>query len=189
MLRASISSESLPAEIPIRMQGNGRPVRQGSVSNADFVEFYTRTKDRSLGVVVTLGLRPDEAEEAVAEAYARAWDRWGKVRAMDSPEAWVIRTAVNANISWWRKHRRESPYDILPESLVTHATDRQDLVAALRRLPARQREVVILRYLLDLDTRQTAAQLGITAGTVASQLHRGLAALRTHLTQPEGISR
>ena len=107
-------------------------MRQGSVSSAEFVEVYTRTKDRSLGVVVTLGLRPDEAEEALAEAYARAWGRWGKVRTMDSPEAWVIRTAVNANISWWRKRRKESPYEVLPESPVTPATDRPDLVAALR---------------------------------------------------------
>jgi RNA polymerase sigma-70 factor (sigma-E family) len=164
-------------------------VRQVVVSSTEFVEFYTRTKDRSVGVVAALGLRPDEAEEAVAEAYVRAWSRWQKIRTMNSPEAWIVRTAVNANISWWRKRRRESPHETLPESTVVDGTDRPDLVAALRRLPPRQRDVVVLRYLLDLDTKQTASQLGISVGTVTSQLHRGLAALRSQLTHPEGISR
>jgi RNA polymerase sigma factor (sigma-70 family) len=52
------------------------------------------------------------------------------------------------------------------------------LVTALRRLPSRQREVIVLRLLLDLDTATTAQTLGMPAGTVGSHLHRGLAALR-----------
>jgi DNA-directed RNA polymerase specialized sigma24 family protein len=54
-------------------------------------------------------------------------------------------------------------------------------VAALRRLPARQREVIALRLLLDLDTATTAETLGMPGGTVASHLSRGLAALRRDL--------
>jgi RNA polymerase sigma-70 factor (ECF subfamily) len=63
---------------------------------------------------------------------------------------------------------RDSGYPALDGSLVT----------ALRRLPARQREVIVLRLLLDLDTATTAEILGMPAGTIASHLHRGLAALR-----------
>jgi Sigma-70, region 4 len=56
-----------------------------------------------------------------------------------------------------------------------------DLVAALRRLPVRQREVVALRLLLDLDTASTAEALGLADGTVGSHLHRALANLRRDL--------
>jgi len=54
-------------------------------------------------------------------------------------------------------------------------------VAALRRLPVRQRQVIALRLLLDLDTATTAQMLGIPAGTVSSSLRRGLATLRSEL--------
>lgn len=54
-------------------------------------------------------------------------------------------------------------------------------MAALRRLPARQREVVALRLLLDLDTTTTAGMLGMSPGTVATHLHRALAALRREI--------
>jgi DNA-directed RNA polymerase specialized sigma24 family protein len=55
------------------------------------------------------------------------------------------------------------------------------LVVALRRLPARQREVIALRMLLDLGTATTAQLAGMPSGTVASHLHRGLGALRREL--------
>lgn len=51
-------------------------------------------------------------------------------------------------------------------------------MAALRRLPVRQREVIALRLLLDLDTATTAEMLGMSSGTVAAHLHRAIAALR-----------
>lgn len=161
------------------------PVRRRSVSDVEFSEFYLAGRDRCLRAVVASGLRPDEAEEAVAEAFARAWSHWRRVRALERPEAWVVRTAVNANISWWRRHRRESPVAELPDGARADGEDRTDLLAAVRRLPPRQREVVVLRHLLDLSTQQTAHHLGIAPGTVASQLHKAMANLRTHLTPTE----
>lgn len=167
------------------MQAIRPPARHPGVSSVEFSEFYRASKDRCLRAVVGTGMRPEEAEEALAEAFARAWSRWAKVRTLEAPEAWVVRTAVNANISWWRKRRRESPAAVPTDATPTGEDHRADLVAALRLLPPRQREVVVLRYLLDLDTAQTAARLGIAPGTVASQLHRALATLRSHLHQPE----
>jgi DNA-directed RNA polymerase specialized sigma24 family protein len=58
------------------------------------------------------------------------------------------------------------------------------IMAALMRLPARQREVVALRLILDLDTSRTAEVLGIAPGTVMAHLGRAMAALR-HDLQPE----
>jgi RNA polymerase sigma-70 factor (sigma-E family) len=165
-------------------------VRQEVVTSEEFAEFYAASKDRCLRAAVASGLPPASAEEAVAEAFARAWAGWSKVRSLHSPSAWVVRTAVNADISWWRRRRREVVTDAAHENAVAATEgDRDDLLDAVRRLPPRQREVVVLRYLLDLDTAGTAAWLGIAAGTVTAHLHHALATLRADLSRLEEPSR
>jgi RNA polymerase sigma-70 factor (sigma-E family) len=156
--------------------------RHTDVTEMEFAEFYAATKNRCLRSVIASGLSPGEAEEALAEAYARAFARWSTVRGSLSPAAWVVRTAVNANISWWRRRRRErldatAGEDVAVSDVSGSATD---LVRAVADLPVRQREVVVLRYLLDLDTAQTAITLGMAPGTVTSHLHRALRTLREH---------
>ena len=160
-------------------------MRQRGVTSEEFADFYTASKDRCLRAAVASGLRPSAAEDAVAEAFARAWASWPKVRRLDQPRAWVVRTAVNADISWWRRRRREVVGPAVPDALAEDPSHPTDLVAAIRALPPRQREVVVLRYLLDLDTAATAEWLGIAPGTVRSTLHHALDALRVHLTQEE----
>jgi RNA polymerase sigma factor (sigma-70 family) len=92
-----------------------------------------------------------------------------------------VRTAINADISWWRKRRREvGPPEDAPGTQ-TDLDGRRDLVTAVRRLPKRQREVVALRYILDLDTATTSAVLEISQGTVSAHLHHALATLRADL--------
>jgi len=101
----------------------------------------------------------------------------------------VVRTALNTGVSWWRRRRREVGLDgqdcehaspASQDGAYQRGLD-TDLVAALRRLPVRQREVVALRLLLDLDTASAAEALGLADGTVGSHLHRALANLRCQL--------
>jgi RNA polymerase sigma-70 factor (sigma-E family) len=146
----------------------------------EFAEFYAAAWDDCLRIVmVSVGDRAP-GEDLVAEAFTRAWASWRKVRELAEPRAWVIRTALNAHVSWWRRHRRE----VALGSHDTTAATGQDpgldssLVAALRRLPVRQRQVIALRLLLDLDTATTAQILGMSGSTVRSHLHRAVAALR-----------
>ena len=175
----------------------------------EFAEFYAATRDDCLRIVLLTAGDRLLAEDLVAEAYTRAWLSWRKVRALDQPRAWVVRTALNTRISWWRRHRREvglndlesdlagllsqnghyqhsisqhsiSQHGISQHGISQHGLD-TDLVAAVRRLPVRQRQVVALRLLLDLDTASTARAMGLADGTVASHLHRALAALRRDL--------
>ena len=149
----------------------------------EFEEFYSAARDHCLRVVlISVGDR-HLADDLVAEAFTRAWASWRKVRGHPAPRAWVVRTALNMHVSWWRKRRREVALHSQDEAAVASQYPGLDiaLVAALRRLPAKQREVIVLRLLLDLDTATTAQTLGVPSGTVASHLHRGLAALRREI--------
>jgi DNA-directed RNA polymerase specialized sigma24 family protein len=88
--------------------------------------------------------------------------------------------ALNTHVSWWRRRRHEvalGSHDIAVPAGQAAAVS-GDLLAALRRLPARQREVVTLRLLLDLDTETTARVLGIAPGIVGAHLHKAVTTLR-----------
>jgi len=100
-----------------------------------------------------------------------------------APAAWVVRTALNTRVSWWRRRRREvalEDHDLAAPAVGDTGVD-AGLMAALLRLPTRQREVIALRMFLDLDTETTARVLGIAAGTVTAHLARAVATLRGQL--------
>jgi RNA polymerase sigma factor (sigma-70 family) len=139
-----------------------------------------------------------EAEDLAQEALARAYTSWRKVAGHD--EAWVTRVTTNLAIGRWRKYRRVVSGDAAgaaatggaagdradragPHGRLPHADllDHLELMAALRSLTRRQREVVVLRYLADLPEAEVAAALGCATGTVKQHAHRGLAALRQRL--------
>ena len=153
----------------------------------DFAEFYRRSKDECLFTVLLSVGDKDTAQDLVAEAFARAWASWRTVSGHPAPAAWVVRTALNANISWWRRRRREVPIPDPAAIADLASTDGPGgpvdprIMAALLRLPARQRQVVALRLFLDLDTGRTAEVLGIASGTVQAHLGRAIAALRADL--------
>ena len=154
----------------------------------DFAEFYRRSKDECLfTVLVSVGDR-DTAQELVDEAFARAWASWRTVGRHPAPAAWVVRTALNASISRWRRRRREvlvpdlGAVADLPaaEGAPDGGVDAR-IMAALLRLPARQRQVVALRLVLDLDTGRAGEVLGISPSTVKAHLARAIASLRDDL--------
>ena len=156
----------------------------------EFAEFYESARDDCLRIVLLNVGDRQLAEDLVAEGFARAWVSWPKVRSYQAPQAWVVRVALNANVSWWRRRRREVGLSGL--DVAVPADDggviSGEVLAALRGLPLRQREVVTLRLLLDLDTQTTAKLLGIAPGTVGAHLHKAVAKLRSalpHLSNQE----
>jgi RNA polymerase sigma factor (sigma-70 family) len=162
-------------------------MRSGGMTDKrlEFTGFYDAARDDCLQIVqVTVGDR-QLAEDLVAEAFTRAWASWRTVRRHPAPRAWVVRTALNLNVSWWRRRRREIALGrrdlAAPED--AGAPD-EELLAAIRRLPVRQQQVIILRVLFELDAQATAQALGIAPGTVGVHLHRALAALRTQIFTP-----
>jgi RNA polymerase sigma-70 factor (sigma-E family) len=151
----------------------------------DFASFYQASRDDCLRTVLASVGDMDTAQDMVAEAFARAWASWRKVRRHPAPRAWVVRTALNAGVSSWRKRRRDQPLlgDIDAAAAAESLADpmRRELMEALQRLPVRQRQVIAFRIILDLDTAGTAKALGIAPGTVKAHLSQGLATLRGQL--------
>lgn len=154
---------------------------------AEFAEFYESARDDCLRIVLVNVGDLTLAEDLVAEGFSRAWASWRKVREHPAPRAWVVRAALNTHVSWWRRRRREVRLDghdvVAPGDLNTGLN--RPMTAALRRLPARQRQVITLRVLLDLDTETTARVLGISPGTVRAHLHRAIAAMRSEFRSAE----
>ena len=149
-----------------------------------FAGFFQASWEPCLRAVAVTTGDMQLAEEQVAEAFARAWASWPKVSRHPAPRAWVVRTALNAGATWWRRRGRELPLaDHDAAAPGDHGSGLDEAtVTALRRLPNRQREVIVLRVLLDLDIATTAGQLGIAPGTVRAHLSRAVAALRDELS-------
>jgi RNA polymerase sigma factor (sigma-70 family) len=162
-----------------------------------FAEFYRASYQRCLRAVIAGSGRPDLAEDLVAEAFTRALVSWRTVREHPAPEAWIVRTALNAGTSWWRRHRREVPLGDHDAAAPQWSEPGESggepgfglgpaVLAALRALPGRQREVIALRVFLDLDIATTARQLGIAPGTVGAHLSRAVTTLRAALPVDAG---
>ena len=124
-----------------------------------------------------------QALDVVQEAFCRALVRWRQISAYDDPVAWVRRVAWNLATSQVRRarvaaaHRRRH----VQEHMAAPSPDRVALFAALRLLPAKQRQATVLFYLADLPVDEIAASMGVSAGTVKSWLHRARAALAQQL--------
>jgi RNA polymerase sigma-70 factor (sigma-E family) len=125
----------------------------------------------------------EEAQDVAQEALARAYARWHSVAGYAEP--WVARVATNLAISQWRKRRPTVPFDDRRDASAVDpsrlALERHGLVQSLRRLPRRQREVIVLRYLADLPERDVARALKTTVGSVKQHAHRALGRLRSEL--------
>lgn len=154
-----------------------------SNEQTEFAEFFRVSWAPCLRAVVTVAGSQQLAEDQLAEAFAKAWASWRKVRRHPAQRAWVVRTALNTGASWWRRRHRELPladHDLTAPDDIDGGLD-ATLLSALWRLPRRQREVIALRTFLDLDTATIARQLGIETGTVRMHLSRGVTALRLEL--------
>lgn len=124
-----------------------------------------------------------QAEDAVADAYARVWPKWASGR-VDDLGSYLRRAVVNGVRNRHRhrlvrrRHEERRTPEPAPEAFEEGVADHDLLWSALGRLPEAQRQVVVLRYLDDLSEAETARVLGVPPGTVKSRLARALAGMR-----------
>lgn len=151
----------------------------------EFEELYTSTFGRLVGQLFLVTGDLHEAEEVVQEAFTRAAGRWHRLRDYDQPELWVRRVAINLATDGRRRRRRLA---VLAQLKADQAAvvppisvDGLAVAAALATLPRRQRQVVVLHYLLDVPVREVARQLSMPVGTVKSRLARARSALAAQL--------
>ncbi len=149
-------------------------------------EYDERFSELSLlGYQVAYRLTGDrsESEDVAQEAMTRAYLRWHRVSGYAA--AWVVRVSTNLVIGRWRRIGSRRAEGGAPERAAADpdAAERLALVAALRGLPRRQREVAVLRYLGDLSVEQTATALGLSESAVKAHAARSLVALRRGLDE------
>jgi RNA polymerase sigma-70 factor (ECF subfamily) len=150
-----------------------------------FDEFYRASRQRLLGYMYVVTGDVAEAQDAVQDAYVRAWQRWSTVSQYQDPESWVRLVAARIAVSRWRSLRsraraylRVGPANPVPEP----GTDTVEIVTAMRRLPREQRIALTLYYLLGMSVAEVAEETGAPEGTVKARLSRGRAALAGLLT-------
>ena len=146
---------------------------------AGFDAWYLREAPRLLALVTLAVGDRWLAEEATAEAFARALERWPSVRAMESPAAWVYTVALNQVRSRMRRARLERRYVARQRAGYQPPPPEPDtaLWAAVAALPPRMRTAVALRYVADLGEAEVAVAMGISRGTVAATLSKARARL------------
>lgn len=151
----------------------------------DFDAFYAATAPSLVRQVHAFTGNLAEAQDCVQEAYARAWQRWAKVREYDVPAAWVRQVACHLAVSRFR--RVQVGRALLPRTTVVPEVDpnRVALVAALKRIPEAQRLAIVLHHVADLSVEQVAAETGVPVGTVKARLSRGRAALAALLSDSD----
>ncbi|MDQ1465554.1 MAG: hypothetical protein QOC73_2495 [Actinomycetota bacterium] len=152
-------------------------------AQAVFVAMFREHFRELVRLAALLGA--DDADDVVQEAFARLHQHSSRLREPDRALAYTRTTVVNLCHSRLRRlavARRPHPYlmiaeGALPESAAVLREDQAEVLAALDQLPARQREVVVLRYWMELPGADIAAAMGISVGSVKSHTARAMASL------------
>ncbi len=143
---------------------------------ARFEALYAVEHGRLVRLAVLLLGSTMVAEDMVQEAFAKLHQRFERV---DNPAAWLRVTVVNGCRNEGRRLAisRRHAYR-LPGATTSEIEPQSELIGSLRRLPIRQRTVIVLRFYEDLPEAEIARVMGVQVGTVKSTLHRALSALR-----------
>ncbi len=145
----------------------------------DVDRLFREHQVRLIRLAAAITLDRDRAEDVVQEAFSGLT---GNAHRVSNPEGYLQRSVVNLSIKVQRRRRTASRYRPDPPP-VSGIGEIDETWEAVRKLPARQRAVVALRYWEDQSEAQIAATLDWPAGTVKSTLHRALASLKKEIAR------
>jgi RNA polymerase sigma-70 factor (sigma-E family) len=160
-----------------------------AAAGEELVDLY-RAQYRSLVRLASLLLDDQGAsEEVVQDAFVRVHQAWGRIADPAKRAAYLRSAVMNGARSRMRRRqvrRRLEPVNSSPpadsaEAGALLAEEHREVLEALRALPDRQRDCLVLRYYLDLPEAEIASTLGISAGSVKTHVHRGMATLTARL--------
>ncbi|MGP3966604.1 SigE family RNA polymerase sigma factor [Streptomyces sp. 6N223] len=177
-------SQAGPAEA-----GKGSTGGSASQAAAQPPTFTAYVRERGpllLRTARSLTANPCDAEDLLQTALTKTYLAWERIEDHRALDGYVRRALLNTRTSQWRKRRvDEYAVDELPEPEPRPEPDaaeqqavRDAMWRAVRKLPVRQRAMVVLRYYEDLSEASTAEVLGVSVGTVKSAVSRALAKLR-----------
>jgi RNA polymerase sigma-70 factor (sigma-E family) len=159
-------------------------MRRDPAADAAFSEFAAANRARLRGTAYLLCGDWHRASDHVQEGLLRLYVAWPRLVRQGGELAYARKAVVSAFLDARRKRSSTERPTSTPddrasgEDVAKAVADRDALMAALARLPERQRACVVLRYFEELDVRETAVALGCSEGTVKSQTSRALASLR-----------
>ncbi len=167
-------------------------VQQGNMSA--YQELVQRYQKKVYRVVSTYHRDPEDAMEVVQDTFLKMFTSRHTWERRRSFSAWLYRIAINASIDRYRREARErtEPIDGIIESAVLKSVPRPKtpleglrdgerrrmLEEAIARLPVRQREVLSMRYFAEMKLEEIAESLSCPLGTVKSNLHKAVMALK-----------
>lgn len=153
-------------------------------TDLDFASYVAARRPVLLRWAWSVTGDPHTAEDVLQASLVRVLARWDDLRDKRAADAYLRRTIVRQHVSWHRqpwRHGEVSTADV-PDRAGTpapvEASGGGELWTLVCELPAQQRAAVVLRYYEQLSIAETAAVLGCSTGTVKSNTHRALAALR-----------
>jgi RNA polymerase sigma-70 factor (sigma-E family) len=181
MRQVDMGSKPMPAAAPVSAEPD-----DGDAAAAVTALYQANALNMVRLAHVILGDRA-AAEDVVQEAFSGLYRRWAHLTDQNKALSYVRSSVLNGCRSALRRVRPELSGDLAGtglradhacvESTVLDEEERGAVMAALRRLPNRQREVLVLRFYLDLNEREIAMEMGISPGTVRSAAHRALTKL------------
>lgn len=154
------------------------------MTTSDFESFVERETGRLRKLATSLTGNRTDADDLLQETFTKAFVSWRKVRAAAAPSAYVRRMMVHAFLSGRRRRSCSEIVSVLDDDRLSSPDPTEDyvrhhaLLAQVRRLPERQRAIIVLRFLEDLPVAEVASIMRIREGAVRTICHRALTELR-----------
>jgi len=155
-----------------------------------FDAFFADAWGRLVSQAYLLTGNRETAQDLTQKAFLRAWKRWRKVTAYDSPEAWTRKVLHNLCIESWRRKGLEARHSGVDRAEVVEERGHDhELVEAMKSLPAPQARALLLHDGLGLTVADTARELEVPEGTVKSWLSRGRRVVRAQIRPSQEADR